>query len=239
MKNNESTQDQKNEWEHQRVKKCPKCTVPTDPVLDPALAQARSQAAIVHAWSALTATEPAGADGDVDHAPNLRRLNRGLTLALAHPSLIQGAVKHAGIPYAHQDHDDFVQEAYFAFANAYQEFPGDPETDPTFLKFAYQAIIWRMTDLLRYRARHQCDDLAEQFVANYRIDAEADNVTALTVREFVKTASKMDRLIIWHHFIGEQPLTQIAREHQLSPRTLRSRRAQLRKSLAKILNYQI
>ncbi len=158
-------------------------------------------------------------------------------MALNYPQLIHGAVKRAGIWRGSQDYEDFVQEAYFAFAYAYQEFPGEPATDPTFLNFAFNSIIWRLTDLLRYQQRRQCDDLAEQFSDNFHLDFEADSVTALTLRDYIKSAATVDRLIIWNHFICEQPLTQIAREHQLSPRTLRARRARLRDHLAQILDY--
>lgn len=158
-------------------------------------------------------------------------------MALNYPQLIHGAVKRAGIWRGSQDYEDFVQEAYFAFAYAYQEFPGEPATDPTFLNFAFNSIIWRLTDLLRYQQRRQCDDLAEQFSDNFHLDFEAGSVTALTLRDYIKSATTMDRLIIWNHFICEQPLTQIAREHHLSPRTLRARRARLRDNFAQILDY--
>lgn len=153
----------------------------------------------------------------------------GLQAALQEPGLIRGALKRAGISYYHQDYDDFWQEALIAFAEAYQYYPGDPKHDDRFKGYAFQNIVWRMTDLWRYRQRRDHDDLsAVSLPASLLATFDADSDWRLLLQNAWQRSKKLDRLIIRRHFIEGEPLSLIARQYHVSPRTLRARRAKLR-----------
>ncbi|SON68642.1 sigma-70 family RNA polymerase sigma factor [Latilactobacillus sakei] len=58
-------------------------------------------------------------------------------------NFIYGALKSLHINRYHEDFDDLYQEAILTFIDAYQRFPGDPEThEHEFIVYAYQAIKW-------------------------------------------------------------------------------------------------
>lgn len=158
-----------------------------------------------------------------------RVMAAGLQMALQEPGLIRGALKRAGIFYYHQDYDDFWQEALIAFAEAYQYYPGDPERDDRFKGYAFQNIVWRMTDLLRYRQRRDHDELPELFLpASLLATFGEDSEWQVLLQSAWQQSNQLDRLIISRHFIEGEPLSVIAKNHQVSPRTLRARRAKLR-----------
>lgn len=168
-----------------------------------------------------------------------RDLAKGLTMALQYPRLIHGAVKRAGIWRQSQDYDDFLQEAYLAFAQAYVNYPEDPEQDEGFKSYAFRHIVWRIVDLLRrnrYRQGEVLPDLGRwQGTATY--DAQVEIMLAL--QDLATSDNLLDQLVIRDHFLKGYPLTVIAYQQQVTPRALRQHRAKLRAELAQVLNYQI
>ncbi len=165
---------------------------------------------------------------------NKRMITAGLTAALDQLGLIHGAIKRAGVWRHHQDYDDFLQEALLVYAQAYQQYPGDPEHDQQFLPYVFQQICWRMTDLLRYQQRRQMADLPAELPGKLP-DFGDHSVVLILLNQLTQQGSQVDQLIIREHFILGRPLSAVATQYQLSPRTLRARRCYLRQRLAKQL----
>lgn len=64
-------------------------------------------------------------------------------LLLQDDNFIYGALKSLHINRYHENFEDLYQEAILTFIDAYQRFPGDPETqEHEFIVYAYQAIKW-------------------------------------------------------------------------------------------------
>ncbi|WP_125768114.1 sigma-70 family RNA polymerase sigma factor [Lapidilactobacillus wuchangensis] len=165
---------------------------------------------------------------------NKRTITAGLTAALDQQGLIHGAIKRAGVWRHHQDYDDFLQEAYLVYAQAYQQYPGDPAQEAQFLPYVFQQICWRMTDLLRYQQRRQMADLPTKLPGKLP-DFSEHSVVLMLLQQMTQQSSAVDQLIIREHFILGRPLSALATKYQLSPRTLRARRYYLRQRLAKQL----
>ncbi|WP_125607392.1 sigma-70 family RNA polymerase sigma factor [Lapidilactobacillus bayanensis] len=168
-----------------------------------------------------------------------RNLTTGLQAALQQPRLIRGAVKRAGIWRGSQDYDDFLQEAYLAFAQAYVNYDGDPETDDRFKAYAFRQIVWHVIDLLR-RDRYRQGDILPDFdvigdLATY--DSEVEIL--LLLQQLAFAGNELDQLIIRDHFLKGYPLAMIAYQQQVTPRALRQHRASLRGQLAEILYDQL
>ncbi|WP_412988928.1 sigma-70 family RNA polymerase sigma factor [Pediococcus siamensis] len=71
-----------------------------------------------------------------------------------HEKIIFGAAKKLHLTPLQDDYQDFIQEGYLAFVQAYDRYPGSITTDPQkFCVFAYQAVYWRLLDLLRQTTR--------------------------------------------------------------------------------------
>lgn len=68
--------------------------------------------------------------------------------------IIHGAAKRLHISRMQTDYDDFIQEGYLAFVQAYARYPASVEDHPQkFRVFAYQAVYWRLLNLLRQTSR--------------------------------------------------------------------------------------
>lgn len=167
-----------------------------------------------------------------------RDFTQGLQAALRQQRLLHGAVKKAGIWRHHQDYDDYLQEAFLAFAQAYVNYPADPDLDECFLGYAYQHIVWRLTDLMRRQHCRQTDPLPD--LGNWTHDDGGDREIDLlmTLQELAFDSDSIDQIIIRDHFIKGYSLPVIAYRQQLSTRALRNHRTKLRRQLAKILGYQ-
>lgn len=167
-----------------------------------------------------------------------QNLTSGLQMALKHPRLISGAVKRAGIWRGSQDYDDFLQEAYLAFAQAYVNYAGDPNGDDGFKAYAFRHIVWRLIDLLRRNRYRQGDVLPDLNLIGGKATDEAELDILLSLQQVAFSGNELDQLVIRDHFLKGYPLSVIAYQQQVTPRALRQHRAALRRQLAKILNYQ-
>ncbi|KRN58926.1 RpoE, DNA-directed RNA polymerase specialized sigma subunit, sigma24-like [Pediococcus inopinatus] len=68
--------------------------------------------------------------------------------------IIFGAAKRLHISPVQTNYDDFIQEGYLAFVQAYARYPSLVADDPQkFRVFAYQAVYWRLLDLIRQTSR--------------------------------------------------------------------------------------
>lgn len=170
-----------------------------------------------------------------NNEPTARNFTMGLQAALRQQRLLHGAVKKAGIWRQNQDYDDFLQEAFLAFAQAYVNYPADPEVDECFLGYAYQHIVWRLTDLLRKQRYRQAVPLSD-WESWHHVSDDTEMELMITLQELAYDRNSIDQLIIRDHFIKGQSLTTIACKAQLSPRTLRKHRTKLREQLAAILD---
>jgi RNA polymerase sigma factor (sigma-70 family) len=98
---------------------------------------------------------------------NNRTVKQGLEHLLedGHEKIVYGALKKLHINTMSLEFDDFLQEARLAYAKAYVRFPQDPgENDKKFHVYAYQAVYWRILDIIRFRQREkdvQADELED------------------------------------------------------------------------------
>ncbi|GEL15351.1 sigma-70 family RNA polymerase sigma factor [Pediococcus cellicola] len=76
--------------------------------------------------------------------------------------IIYGAAKKLHLHPAQTNYEDFIQEGYLTFVQAYDRYPSSPLDNPQkFCIYAYQAVYWRFLDLIR-----QSNRLADQIEVN-------------------------------------------------------------------------
>lgn len=167
-----------------------------------------------------------------------RDLATGLQIALQHPRLIHGAVKRAGIWRQSQDYDDFLQEAYLAFAQAYVNYPGDPDQDEGFGAYAFRHIVWRLVDILRRTQYRQGEVLPNFDAIKKQASYDSEIEILLSLQQLAFSGNELDQYVIRDHFLKGYPLAVIAYQQQVTPRALRKHRADLREKLSEILDYQ-
>lgn len=89
---------------------------------------------------------------------NERTIKLGLEHLLedGREKIVYGALKKLRINTRSVEFDDFLQEARLAYAKAYVRFPQDlQENDRQFHGYAYQAVYWRVLDIIRYRQKEK------------------------------------------------------------------------------------
>ncbi|MCT3024675.1 sigma-70 family RNA polymerase sigma factor [Pediococcus pentosaceus] len=89
---------------------------------------------------------------------NERTIKLGLENLLedGHEKIVYGALKKLHINTRSVEFDDFLQEARLVYAKAYVRFPQDlQENDRQFHGYAYQAVYWRVLDIIRYRQKEK------------------------------------------------------------------------------------
>ncbi|AEV95785.1 sigma-70 family RNA polymerase sigma factor [Pediococcus claussenii] len=80
-----------------------------------------------------------------------RNLTEGLNYLIKEEQegIIYGVLKRLNVNNWSAEFDDLVQEGRLAFAKAFVSYPDNPRENQKFSCYAYQAVYWRILDLLR------------------------------------------------------------------------------------------
>ncbi|WP_054690727.1 hypothetical protein [Fructilactobacillus florum] len=70
-----------------------------------------------------------------------------------HEVVIYGVLKRLNIRPFQQQYDDLAQEGRLAFVCAYQKYPHERENHPKMMNYIYQAVYWKLLDVLRQKTR--------------------------------------------------------------------------------------
>lgn len=171
-----------------------------------------------------------------------RNLTEGLDYLIneEQKGIIYGALKRLNINNWAIEFDDLVQEGRLAFAKAFASYPDNPRENQKFNCYAYQAVYWRLLDLLRKSQMvnshndGESNDLLME-IPNSESNCPFERIATIDLMErLVKCCTERERRFI--RLCYEENLTggEIAKQERISRQTVYQIRRKIKEKVQKI-----
>lgn len=136
--------------------------------------------------------------------------------------IIYGAAKRLHIMPFHPNYDDFIQEGALSFVQAYVRYPDNIEQNlEKFRVFAYQAVYWRLLDLIRQTNRHAERIQSDQDALNSQVQSNLDHAYEdiyhdQLFRHLYQNCTKSERLFLIDCYVLQLKGSEIAKKHHVT-----------------------
>ncbi len=135
--------------------------------------------------------------------------------------IIYGAAKRLHLSPFHANYDDFIQEGALTFVKVYVRYPNDVSKNPEkFRVFAYQAVYWRLLDLIRH---------SNKLIEKTQTDQELLNVQQTSLEEGYESiysdqlfhrlysiCTNAERLFLLDCYVHQLTGAEIAKKHHVT-----------------------
>lgn len=156
-----------------------------------------------------------------------------------HESIVYGAIRRCGISYTHPNYDDFIQIGLLKLVDAYEEFPKDLFQEEYFYQFtgyAFRKIRWAIIDELRKEQRKQENEgsLPETFEEWQGCGSSEENDWVMweLFHSMMYCLTEREQDYLKDSVIHQMNVTEIAKKHQVSRKTVYTWKKQVAKKLA-------
>lgn len=172
------------------------------------------------------------------------------TLISQDDTLIHGVLKALHVSPYKENYEDLYQEGLIAFVEAYQNFPGNPQTDhQSLMVYCFQAVKWAL--LMYFRYEHQQNakigfvnrtddnhdallDYLDQ-ISDSTCNLEADQVYQDCFEQLYQICTPREQRFLVLRYFYNLDLKKIAADLKVSRRTANNIKFRVQKKFSRII----